>query len=226
MHILTKYCYPLYKKEEFCMKKIGQIVKPYISIVLGALLFLYYLNFLRFRGAALAIGIIATILAAYYLVAGILGALMGEKLGKAKGALDIISVVAFPLFWFTYLLIAIINNADTLGPTGWVIIIFGMIASLGLGVLFIVSRFSKNGLLNRLTLLFAGLFALTLGLCIIFQLDGTPVLLGDIDIIMVVIFMAYSNILFASLIRVKGAPEPVVEEVNEEEDAPEEKVEE
>ena len=51
------------------MKKIKELVKPFIFIIFGALLFLYYFNGLSGEGAGLAISIIAIVLAAYFLAA-------------------------------------------------------------------------------------------------------------------------------------------------------------
>ena len=54
------------------MNKVIELIKPYLSIVFGFLLFLYYFNYLQYSGILLAIGIIAVFISLYYLVHGIL----------------------------------------------------------------------------------------------------------------------------------------------------------
>ena len=50
------------------MNKVIELIKPYLSIVFGFLLFLYYFNYLQYSGILLAIGIIAVFISLYYLV--------------------------------------------------------------------------------------------------------------------------------------------------------------
>lgn len=187
------------------MKRIGELIKPYISIIFGALLFLYYLNWLSYEEEALAIGIAATVVSSYYLVAGILGVILGEKLGKVKNIFDIISLALFPAFMFSYYLIITIEMAEIFKPTGWVIAILSMVGSIVASAIFVVNKLIKNKLVNRLTFLFAAIFALVLLLNILFgPLDiGTPVVLGMIDVILFVAYLAFSYMLFVSL----GKPE-------------------
>lgn len=183
------------------MKRIGELIKPYISIIFGALLFLYYLNWLSYEEEALAIGIAATVVSSYYLVAGILGVILGEKLGKVKNIFDIISLALFPAFMFSYYLIITIEMAEIFKPTGWVIAILSMVGSIVASAIFVVNKLIQNKLVNRLTFLFAAIFALVLLLNILFgPLDiGTPVVLGMIDVILFVAYLAFSYMLFVSL---------------------------
>ena len=62
------------------MKKVSELIKPYITIIFGALLLLIYLNYLSFKEMALAIGIIAVVIASFSLVGGILFVVMGDKM--------------------------------------------------------------------------------------------------------------------------------------------------
>ena len=64
------------------MKKISDLVKPYLSIIFGALLLLLYFNLLAVGGVYLAMGIIIFALAAFFLTIGILNVTLGEKLSK------------------------------------------------------------------------------------------------------------------------------------------------
>lgn len=82
------------------MKKFHELLKPYLSIIFGALLFLMFFNYLSTGGSALAIGIIAVVLAAYFLVIGIIGVCLGAKLEKGtKGSLEVIGVSLSALFF-------------------------------------------------------------------------------------------------------------------------------
>ena len=61
------------------MKKLQDIIRPFLAIILGALLFLVYLNYLQLQGATLAVGIIAVIFSAFYVALGILNIVLGNK---------------------------------------------------------------------------------------------------------------------------------------------------
>lgn len=188
------------------MKKITDFIKPNILIIFGALLFLYYLNYLSYGGAGLALGIIAVIFSAYYLAFGILGLLMGDKFSLVlKKIFEIISVSLFVLFMFIYFLLVTINVADAMGPTAWTIKIVSMIACLGLLGIYIVSRFVNVPVLSRLSGLFALIFVLVLLLELLFTVDGSATVLGNIDILLAAIFTIFSFYLFSTL--QKGAEE-------------------
>ena len=182
------------------MKRFAEFIKPFVSIILGALLFLYFLNWLSLKEGALAIGIIATVLAVYYLTVGILGVLLGEKMpNKLRKSFDIASIVSFPIFMFTYFLIMVIANVKAMGPTGWVIAILSMVVSISLGCIYLVSKLVNNKLLTRFSYLFAVVFTLVLLVDIVFDQIGNPIVLGNIDIIRVAIYAVYTYMLFISL---------------------------
>lgn len=182
------------------MKKIREILKPFIAIIFGALILLFYLNWLSGSGATLALGIIAIIMASYYLAAGILGLVLGDKLPKGlRKAFDIISISFFPTFMFVYFLMVTINGRDALGPNGWVIAILSMIACIAFVTAFIISSFVKNAIMKRFALLFAAIFVLALLLNLLFDSLGNPIVLGNFNIIACVIYVLYTNMLFSSL---------------------------
>lgn len=208
------------------MKKIKELVKPFIFIIFGALLFLCYFNGLSSEGAGLAISIIAIVLAAYFLAVGILSVVLGDKLGKAKGLLNLIGVAAFPIFYFVIELITLINLAQVegfLGPTGWTISILTIAAALGLGTLLFVSYFVRSKELHRITFLFGAIFVLALLLDILLDIDGSPAVLGQVIILQVALYGAYVSMMFDVLSSLKENKEPKkVEEKKEEpkEEAP------
>lgn len=189
------------------MKRLTDYLKPNILIILGALLFIYYLNFLSYSGAALGIGISAIVLSAYYLFVGILFVLTGSKLKpKTQLIFNLLSVTLFAVFMFVGFLLTPINAARVMGPTAWTINILSMAASLALVVIYIVSKFSAEPFVSRFAHLVSLIFVLTLLLDILFDVNGTSKSLGDIDVLLVVIYGFYSCYLFGSLNKTEELP--------------------
>ena len=211
------------------MKKIKELLKPFIFIIFGALLFLCYFNGLGGEGAGLAISIIAIILAAYFLTVGILSVVLGEKLGKTKGLLNLSGVATVPLFLGVIELITLINLAEIdgyLGPTGWTISILTIAAAFGLGGLLFVSYFVRSKGLHRVTFLFGAIFVLALLLDILLLADGSAATIGQVVILQVVLYGCYVSMLFEVLSSLKENKPAKKEEAKEEKPAEEEKPEE
>ena len=172
------------------MKKLSEFIKPYLAIAFGALLFLFYLNWLGSEGTFLAVGIIAIVFAAGYLAVGILGVVFGE----------IFTVSAFPLLIFVYFIVLVTSvPVENIGPAGWVILIVNLAASLGLVGLYITTRFVKVKLLDRITYLFAVAFILALALNLVFDFTGDPIVLGNITVVELIIDALYSYMLINAL---------------------------
>ena len=205
------------------MKKIKELLKPFIFIIFGALLFLCYFNGLGSEGAGLAISIIAIILAAYFLTVGILSVVLGDKLGKAKGLLNLIGVATYPILFGVIELITLINLAQVdgyLGPTAWTISILTIAAAFGLGGLLFVSYFVRSKGLHRVTFLFGAIFVLALLLEILLGMDGTPATIGQVVILEVVLYACYVSMLFEVLSSLKENKEPKKAEEKKEEEKP------
>ena len=185
------------------MKKIGDFLKPNMFIIFGALLLLYFLNYLSLNGASLAIGIFAVILSTYYLVVGILGILIGNKFGpQLKKIFEVLSVSLFGAFMFIYFLLTTINGAQInglMGPTAWIVQILSMAAALGLAVVYTIARLVNIDALMRFAYLFSAIFALALLLNILFDISGNSRLLGNVDILLVVIYVIFTFYLFSTL---------------------------
>lgn len=200
------------------MKKFTDLLKPNILIIFGALLFLYFLNYLSMSGEGLAIGIIAVILSAYYLTIGILGIFLGNKFSTTvKKVLEVISVSLFAAFKFVMFLLTTISASKIdglMGPTAWTIQILSMVAAVGLVCVYSIAKFNSSEGLLRFALLFSLIFALALLLDILFQIDGSSTLLGQVDILFVVIYAIYCFYLFSTL--GKGEPAKVQEQPKEE----------
>ncbi|MCR5184708.1 MAG: hypothetical protein K6C32_01320 [Bacilli bacterium] len=198
------------------MKKVSELIKPFICVILGALLLLFYLNWLSGQGATLGIGITAVILSVYYLTVGVLGVVLGDKMDKtAKRILDLVSVSLFPLFLFALILISVvaIQTAEEeeirlmMGPTGWVIAILSMVGSLTFVGFFIVASLVNVKWLQRLCLLFASVFVLVLATNVLFDVYGNPILLGSINLIQIAIYACYTYMMFNVLLKPQKAKE-------------------
>ena len=185
------------------MKKIGDFLKPNMFIIFGALLLLYFLNYLSLNGASLAIGIFAVILSTYYLVVGILGILIGNKFSpQLKKIFEVLSVSLFGAFMFIYFLLTTINGAQInglMGPTAWIVQILSMAAALGLAVVYTIARLVNIDALMRFAYLFSAIFALALLLNTLFDISGNSRLLGNVDILLVVIYVIFTFYLFSTL---------------------------
>ena len=214
------------------MKKVTDYLKSYALIICGALLFLYYMNWLSYEGAGLAIGIIAVVCSACFLAVGILNIIAGDKFSaNNKKLFDAATVGLFAAFIFAYTLILTINLAQVegyMGPTAWIIAILTMVASLCLCVMYIVSKFADIAGLDRFAYLFAAIFALALLLNIMFNNSGAATTLGAIDVILAVIYVTFTIYLFDTLSKPQAAPAaeeaPMIEESDDaQEEAPAEK---
>ncbi len=185
------------------MKKIGDFLKPNMFIIFGALLLLYFLNYLSLNGASLAIGIFAVILSTYYLVVGILGILIGNKFSpQLKKIFEVLSVSLFGVFMFIYFLLTTINGAQInglMGPTAWIVQILSMAAALGLAVVYTIARLVNIDALMRFAYLFSAIFALALLLNILFDISGDSRLLGNVNILLVAIYVIFTCYLFSTL---------------------------
>lgn len=194
------------------MKKVSDLIKLNILIIFGALLLLYYMNWLSNQGAGLAVGIIAVICSAYYLGVGIASILAGAKISASvKKILDVVSVSLFAVFMFVFFLLSTIQGAkiqNYMGPTAWIIAILSMIAALALPTVYVASRFNNKPILTRLAYLFAAIFALVLLLNILFDGRGNSIILGNVDILLAAIYLAYLFFLFNSFAKPDSEPEP------------------
>ena len=208
------------------MKKIKELLKPFIFIIFGALLFLFFFNYLGVGGAYLAIGIVAIVLSVYFLVVGILSVVLGDKLGKAKGILNLVGVATFPLLMGVIFLLTLIGNAKNeytyLGPNGWTIAILSIAAAFAIGVMLFIAFFVRSKGFHRVTFLFGAIFVLAL-LLDIHNSEGFAVALGQIVVLQVILYAAYTSMLFDVLSSLKENKEPKKAEEKKEE--PKEEVE-
>ena len=204
------------------MKKIKELLKPFIFIIFGALLFLFFFNYLGVGGPGLAIGIVAIVLAVYFLVVGILSVVLGDKFGKAKGILNLAGVATFPLLLgVIYLLelIASVQDGIYLGPNGWTIAILSIASAFALGLLLFIAYFVRSKEFHRITFLFGAIFVLALLLDVLIE-DGFAVTLGNIVVLQVVLYACYTSMLFEVISSFKESKEPKKVEEKKEEEKP------
>ena len=214
------------------MKKIKELLKPFIFIIFGALLFLLHFNLLGMGGVSLAVGIIAIVLAAYFLTIGIFSVVLGDKLGKTKGLLNLIGVACYPLLLGVSFLLSLIEDAKLaaddyiyLGPNAWTIAILSIAAAFALGVLLFVAYFVRNKRFHRITFLFAAIFVLALLLDVL-TFRGNAIALGNIVVLQVVLYGCYVSMLFEVLSSLKENKEPKKPEEKKEEEPAEKPAEE
>lgn len=187
------------------MKKIKELVKPYLSLIFGVLFFLLYLNWIRADGKVFAIGLVAVIISSYYLCVGILGIVLGEKMSIGlRKVLNILSVSLFPTFMFVFYLLRIIDFSDSMGPTAWVIYPLCMSASLSMVVFYVISRFEKSPVIVRLTGLFAAIFAISLFTDLLFDAQGNEATFATIGVVTLLVYAIYLILLFNSLSKEKA----------------------
>ena len=186
------------------MKKVMDLVKPYLSLIFGVLFFLLYLNYLRADGEVFAIGLVAVIISSYYLCVGILGIVLGDKMPEGlKKVFGILSVSLFPAFMFVNYLLMIIRMSNYMGPTAWVIYPLCMGASIGLVGFYVVSRFVKNPVVTRLAGLFAAIFVLALIADLLFDAQGDQNTFGNIGVVSLLVSFIFAFLLFNSLSLLK-----------------------
>lgn len=205
------------------MKKISDLLKPFLLVIFGALLFLCYFDLLGSEGAGLAIGIVALVLAVYFLTVGLLGTLLGDKFpAKTKALLNACGIGAYPVFMGVYFLLVLISRASNewvqVGPMGWTLAIFSIGASFALAVFYYVGYFTKQHGFIRGTFLTSALFVLALLLEILLT-NGSPATLGSIVMLEVVLYGVYTSMLLESLKGFKDALKaPKAEEAKPEEE--------
>ena len=201
------------------MKKVIEIVKPLLLVIFGALLLLIYMNYFQdgMPTFVIVIGVLGVIFGAYYIVAGIINVVLGEKVNKTlKMVFDILDVSLFPLLFFLEAINVIVNLVDYMGATAWIIQLLSIVAAIGLIILFIISRISKAQILNRFTYMSGALFALALLLDIIFEATGEPTVIGNVPMVILAINVIFTSIMFTAIGKPNQEEAPQVEEKQEE----------
>ena len=196
------------------MKRISDLIRPFLGIVFGALLMLVYLNYINsgMPGEYLALGIIAVTIASYYLGSAILSFILGDRLpAGVKNIFAVLSVVLFPTLMFVQNLLFTIALEGELGTTGWIIMSASLAGAIGFAGLYCAAYFTKVRVLERLAFLFGSIFFLSLVLDLLFALDGTPNTIADITLVTLAIYGIYGGMLFNALMAFGKKEQPAEE---------------
>jgi len=186
------------------MKKISEIIKPFLSIIFGALLLLIYVNWLSSDdGGTLFLGIFGVILSVYYLTYGIMDIIIGDKLPKK--IFNIFTISLYPIFMFIMILIGMINLVDYMGPTARIISILSLIGTIAFVLIFIINTFIEHNSLRLLTTLFGGIFILVIIVNMLFDQLGNVVTLGNLPVVSLLASLSYVGIVL-NVLFVKGEP--------------------
>lgn len=184
------------------MKKFEEMIRPFISIIFGALILIHNLNLLG-TGIVLGVilGVLSIMVSLYYLVYGILTVVLGEKLPtKLRELNDSLAYTIFPGFLATFILIDLILEATyfTVGPAGWVIGIISVLIIVVFITMFLLKKAVKNELIDRLAKLMAFCVYLVMLFDILFSY-GNAIGLGAIDVVLTVIYVIFGYMLFPYL---------------------------
>ncbi len=198
------------------MKKVVDLVRPLIALVLGVLMFLFYLNYYvksNVPGTTLALGIIGLVIACWFIFVGVMGVAWPRMPAGLKKVFNIISIVSFAIFVFVELFIEVIQNYAAMGTSSWIVYILAMVAALGLCVIYIVSRFVKGDAMAKVASLFGLIFVIALISKLLFPANSAvPVTLANIPVVPAMMYIIYCSLLFNSLGKEqKVAPIPVEE---------------
>jgi hypothetical protein len=183
------------------MKKIRELLKPFLSIIFGAIVFFTYSSLLYLEDGALALGIIATVIAAYFIVVGILTIVLGDKMSKRCKKLLLIGGLTSFAWYLTASFIVAMVDAE-LPVNGWIIYILTAVSSFGFGLLLLLAEFANSKFINKLAQLFGAIFVLALLLNVLIK-GGTPVALGAIIILEVALYVAYAIMAFEAMGELK-----------------------
>ena len=226
------------KKGYIIMKKIIDLIKPFLSIVFGALVILLFLNGISDGDTDTTRAVFALLVGAYCIAVGLIKFLMGKQLDAKLGRiLDAISIAAYAGLFFVIVITYMIDYADDnimlgrpgYGTNGWIIAIYSLLAAGGFASVFLVATFVRNEILNRVSNLLGLLFLLALVLNVLFTVNrGDPIILGAISVLAVVVhaLFAYIYLAFAATEEVPARRSryrhvaPQVEEQPAEEEVP------
>ena len=184
------------------MKKISDLIRPFLGIVFGALLLLVYLNYFGEGSPATSIvlGVFAVIIACYYLGSAIVIFIFGDKLPVGlKTIFDALSISLFPTLMFISSVIDVIDYEGQLGVTGWIIMSASLVGSLAFAALYFVATFVKAKIVERLAFLFGSIFFLSLVLSVLFTPNGGLYTLAGLPLVILALYAIYSGMLFNAL---------------------------
>ena len=188
------------------MKKVTEFIKPLLLLIFGSLALLFYMNYLQLQDEYLAFGIVAVIFSAYYLVAGILTYVLGNRLNNSlQLVFDILNVSLFPLILFFMRILSMkqLIQADAMSVNDWIVYITFFVATVTLIVFYMVYRFTKQPVMGRIAFLCGGILVLTLVVELV--LNNT---VGSLPLIQLALYGIYTYVLFSTMARTVQGSSP------------------
>ena len=175
------------------MNKIKDIIKPYLSIIFGALFLLLYSDFLDRNGAFFALGIVAVVCAVCYIIIGVINVVCFDKVkDSSKNILKLCEYTVFPLFVFVSGLIALIENADIMQTRAIIIDIVGMTAAIILIIFHVVDKLGKKDVSPRYAYLINLFFMIAMCTSLVFSYSTMEILKFTIAFVLDVLFFVFS----------------------------------
>ena len=188
------------------MKRVTEFIKPLLLLIFGSLALLFYMDYLQLQDEYLAFGIVAVIFSAYYLVAGILTYVLGNRLNNSlQLVFDILNVSLFPLilFFMRILNMRRLIQADAMSVNDWIVYITFFVATVTLIVFYMVYRFTKQPVMGRIAFLCGGILVLTLVVELV--LNNT---VGSLPLIQMALYGIYTYVLFSTMARTVQGSSP------------------
>lgn len=162
-----------------------------VAIVLGALLILFALSFIARGGEATVIGIFGLLCGIAYILGGVFVILnlTDKAIVLTK---DIIFIAAFPLFIFVYYLIRVIEAANFLSVTSWILAILLLLSSLSAITCGIITLVGNNDKIKKIANLSILLFIGIMVILLVFPLGGGAVAtIGDLSLVQIFFIAGY-----------------------------------
>ena len=207
------------------MKNYKALFVPALQVIIGFFLVLSHLNNLNSATPMVVVlGIIAIAIGLFYIFRAVVSILLiGKFPKKATEIFREVALVAFPFYVaFEFLTVMVVANAN-LGIGGWVVCVTGLGVSIAFIGLHLFNFFKPYKLLEKIVLIAAVFFVLTLALNVLFDADGDTRSLGGINLVETAIYVCYAVLLFnavSDLIPADPFPKKPEPEVSGEEEAP------
>ncbi|MBO4666701.1 MAG: hypothetical protein J5666_01040 [Bacilli bacterium] len=196
------------------MKKISNNTSL-IALVLGAIMILYSLGLISDGGTDTVIGIFGLLFGVAYIFAAVI-----TMLSVSNTAVDLtktcIYIAAFPLFMFVYYLCLVIQAADRLTITNWIIIILILIAALCAATCSIISLVGKNDTVKKIGNLSILIFIGLLIIMLVFPVGNVANTLGNLSLVQVMFILGYFLVTSPFIELPGGAKKESTEEKTEE----------
>ena len=153
---------------------------------------LFALSFIAMGGEATVIGIFGLLCGIAYVLGGVFVILnlTDKAIVLTK---DIIFIAAFPLFIFVYYLIIVIEAANALSVTNWILAILLLLSSLSAIACGIITLVGNNDKIKKIANLSILIFIGIMVILLVFPLGGGAggAALGDLSLVLILFIACY-----------------------------------